>query len=102
MLSSSSPTRDLPISAEQVTKDSAGAMESLTSSTVTSNLSFLQLQPKIEIEMFSHDDRNLVAFQQIEAQLLDSMEIAEHQSSQSHSLEGNYFFVLIISFSGER
>lgn len=91
MISSSSTTRDLPISAEEVTEDFAGAMETLTPSTVTSNLSIQQ--PKIEIDLCSQDDLNLLPFQQLETQLLDSMEIAEQQSSKSQLLEGDYIFL---------
>lgn len=95
MLSSSSTSRDFPISAEEVTLDYKGGMETLTPSTVTSNIS-LQL-PKIEIDLCSHEDLNLVPFQQLETQLLDSMEITEQQSSKSHLLEGDYFFLFCLN-----
>ncbi|KAH6781636.1 hypothetical protein C2S51_006929 [Perilla frutescens var. frutescens] len=83
--SKSCPTRDLwktgYISAEEVTEVSSGAMESFTTLMVTSNS--CPLQPKIEVNLFSEDDHNLGPFQQLETQLLDSMEISEQQSSHS-------------------
>lgn len=95
-------TRDLRktgyISADEVTKVSSGAMKIFSTSMVTSNSSILQ--PKIEVNSSLEDDLNFGPFQQLETQLLDSMEISEQQPSHSPKPEGDYSFALTFYFLG--